>query len=168
MACALLFSRLLPISHRLTRTSVCVFSLFLSYVCYCLLFPADTILQRSVDVTLSCRRVPTQGAKMRIRKSLSCVSPSDVRPTTGEEARLKGAQSPPSGVQVARNDTPSPPMSNLKFGNKKLPNAIIVGVKKGGTRAVLEFIRIHPDVRAAGTETHFFDRNYDRGLEWYR
>lgn len=105
---------------------------------------------------------------MRIRKSLSCVSPSDVRPTSGEGARLKGAQSPPSGVQVARNGTPSPPMSNSKFGNKKLPNAIIVGVKKGGTRAVLEFIRIHPDVRAAGTETHFFDRNYDRGLEWYR
>lgn len=101
---------------------------------------------------------------MRIRKSLSCVLPSDVRATTGKKA----AQSPPSGVQVTRNDTPSPPMSNLKFGNKKLPNAIIVGVKKGGTRAVLEFIRIHPDVRAAGTETHFFDRNYDRGLEWYR
>nr|XP_013801850.1 PREDICTED: heparan sulfate glucosamine 3-O-sulfotransferase 2 [Apteryx mantelli mantelli] len=32
----------------------------------------------------------------------------------------------------------------------------------------LEFIRVHPDVRALGTEPHFFDRNYDRGLEWYR
>lgn len=91
--------------------------------------------------------------------------PPDVRANNGEEALLK---SPPSGVQVARNDTLSSPTSNLKFGNKKLPNAIIVGVKKGGTRAVLEFIRIHPDVRAAGTETHFFDRNYDKGLEWYR
>lgn len=55
-----------------------------------------------------------------------------------------------------------------RYGNKKLPNALIVGVKKGGTRAVLEFIRIHPDVRALGTEPHFFDRNYDRGLDWYR
>lgn len=168
MACALLFSRFLPISHRLTRTSVCVFSLFLSYVCYCLLFPADTITQRSVDATPSCQRVLSDGVKMRIGKSLSCVLPSDVRHNNGEEARLKAAQSPPAGLQVSRKDTPSPPMSNLKFGNKKLPNAIIVGVKKGGTRAVLEFIRIHPDVRAAGTETHFFDRNYDRGLEWYR
>uniref|UniRef100_H3D5H4 Sulfotransferase n=1 Tax=Tetraodon nigroviridis TaxID=99883 RepID=H3D5H4_TETNG len=140
----------------MTRTRSC------KKMCYCLLFPADTITQRSADVTPSCQRVPTDGAKMRIRKSLSCVWPPDVRANNGEEARLK---SPP---QVARNDTLSPPMSNLKFGNKKLPNAIIVGVKKGGTRAVLEFIRIHPDVRAAGTETHFFDRNYDRGLEWYR
>ncbi|XP_054615795.1 heparan sulfate glucosamine 3-O-sulfotransferase 3B1a [Dunckerocampus dactyliophorus] len=51
---------------------------------------------------------------------------------------------------------------------KKLPQAIIIGVKKGGTRALLEFLRLHPDVRAAGAEPHFFDRNYDKGLEWYR
>ncbi|KAJ7305741.1 hypothetical protein JRQ81_010107 [Phrynocephalus forsythii] len=51
---------------------------------------------------------------------------------------------------------------------KRLPHALIVGVKKGGTRAVLEFIRGHPAVRALGTESHFFDRHYDRGLEWYR
>ncbi|XP_060116683.1 heparan sulfate glucosamine 3-O-sulfotransferase 2 [Heteronotia binoei] len=51
---------------------------------------------------------------------------------------------------------------------KHLPHAIIVGVKKGGTRAVLEFIRGHPAVRALGTEPHFFDRHYLRGLDWYR
>ncbi|XP_039205566.1 heparan sulfate glucosamine 3-O-sulfotransferase 2-like [Crotalus tigris] len=51
---------------------------------------------------------------------------------------------------------------------KRLPHALIVGVKKGGTRAVLEFIRGHPAVRALGTEPHFFDRHYERGLEWYR
>lgn len=51
---------------------------------------------------------------------------------------------------------------------KKFPQAIIIGVKKGGTRALLEFLRLHPDVRAVGAEPHFFDRNYDKGLEWYR
>ncbi|NXA38353.1 HS3S2 sulfotransferase, partial [Eudromia elegans] len=59
---------------------------------------------------------------------------------------------------------PAPP----RPGAQRLPQAIVVGVKKGGTRAVLEFIRVHPDVRALGTEPHFFDRNYERGLEWYR
>lgn len=54
------------------------------------------------------------------------------------------------------------------FGSKKFPQAIIIGVKKGGTRALLQFLRIHPDVRAVGTEPHFFDRFYDKGLEWYR
>ncbi|XP_047465395.1 heparan sulfate glucosamine 3-O-sulfotransferase 3B1b [Mugil cephalus] len=53
-------------------------------------------------------------------------------------------------------------------GSKKLPQAIIIGVKKGGTRALLEFLRVHPDIRAVGAEPHFFDRNYDNGLEWYR
>ncbi|TSL04177.1 Heparan sulfate glucosamine 3-O-sulfotransferase 3B1 [Bagarius yarrelli] len=53
-------------------------------------------------------------------------------------------------------------------GIKRLPQAIIVGVKKGGTRALLEFLRVHPDVRAAGAEPHFFDRFYDNGLDWYR
>lgn len=51
---------------------------------------------------------------------------------------------------------------------KKLPNAIIIGVKKCGTRALLEFLRVHPDVRATGPEPHFFDKHYEEGLEWYR
>ncbi|XP_065272176.1 heparan sulfate glucosamine 3-O-sulfotransferase 3A1 [Emys orbicularis] len=56
----------------------------------------------------------------------------------------------------------------LGEGSKRLPQAIIVGVKKGGTRALLEFLRVHPDVRAAGAEPHFFDRGYERGFGWYR
>uniref|UniRef100_A0A3Q3WVV0 Sulfotransferase n=1 Tax=Mola mola TaxID=94237 RepID=A0A3Q3WVV0_MOLML len=54
------------------------------------------------------------------------------------------------------------------YGEKKLPQAIIIGVKKGGTRALMEALRVHPDVRAVGNEPHFFDRNYERGLDWYR
>ena len=51
---------------------------------------------------------------------------------------------------------------------RRLPQAIIIGVKKGGTRALLEFLKAHPDVRAPSPEIHFFDRHYDRGLDWYR
>uniref|UniRef100_G3SMV9 Sulfotransferase n=1 Tax=Loxodonta africana TaxID=9785 RepID=G3SMV9_LOXAF len=47
------------------------------------------------------------------------------------------------------------------------PQALILGVKKGGTRASLEFLRLHPD-RALGSEPHFFNRCYERGLAWYR
>lgn len=50
----------------------------------------------------------------------------------------------------------------------RLPQAIIIGVKKGGTRALLEFLRVHPKVRAPGPEVHFFDRHYDKGIDWYR
>ncbi|KAM8730455.1 heparan sulfate glucosamine 3-O-sulfotransferase 3A1-like [Acanthopagrus schlegelii] len=59
-------------------------------------------------------------------------------------------------------------LSPLGEGSKKLPQALIIGVKKGGTRALLEFLRVHPDIRAVGAEPHFFDRNYENGLDWYR
>ncbi|XP_015520851.1 heparan sulfate glucosamine 3-O-sulfotransferase 6 [Neodiprion pinetum] len=51
---------------------------------------------------------------------------------------------------------------------RQLPVALIIGVKKGGTRALLEFLRLHPDIRAAGSEVHFFDRHYSKGFHWYR
>lgn len=53
---------------------------------------------------------------------------------------------------------------------KRLPNAIIIGSNKSGTRALLVFLKIHPDIRACPTEVHFFDQeeNYSHGLEWYR
>lgn len=70
---------------------------------------------------------------------------------------LSKSEAPSSNISIANN-----------FGCKKFPQAIIIGVKKGGTRALLEFLRIHPDVRAVGSEPHFFDRFYEKGLEWYR
>ncbi|NXS55546.1 HS3S4 sulfotransferase, partial [Brachypteracias leptosomus] len=80
--------------------------------------------------------------------------------TTDEE--LSRAGSPGSrGGSSSSSTTPD-------YGEKRLPQALIIGVKKGGTRALLEAIRAHPDVRAVGTEPHFFDRNYEKGLEWYR
>ncbi|XP_065647853.1 heparan sulfate glucosamine 3-O-sulfotransferase 1 isoform X2 [Hydra vulgaris] len=55
---------------------------------------------------------------------------------------------------------------NLK---KRFPQAIIAGVKKCGTRALLSFLAKHPHVRSAGKEMHFFDKddNYNKGLDYY-
>ncbi|KAL4241100.1 hypothetical protein ACF0H5_001878 [Mactra antiquata] len=50
---------------------------------------------------------------------------------------------------------------------RRLPQAIIIGVKKCGTRALLEYLRLHPSIKATGPEPHFFDRYYHLGLEWY-
>ncbi|CAL1585429.1 unnamed protein product [Knipowitschia caucasica] len=53
---------------------------------------------------------------------------------------------------------------------QQLPQAIIIGVRKGGTRALLEMLHLHPAVVKASQEIHFFDndKNYARGVEWYR
>ena len=43
------------------------------------------------------------------------------------------------------------------------------GARKGGTRALLEMLALHPGVRVANQEVHFFDNetNYARGYRWY-
>lgn len=74
----------------------------------------------------------------------------------GHSPYVLNGRNGPSGVRVQHTAT------------KKLPQAIIIGVKKGGTRAVLEFLRLHPNVRAPGPEPHFFDRHYQKGFDWYR
>ncbi|XP_073466144.1 heparan sulfate glucosamine 3-O-sulfotransferase 1 [Aquarana catesbeiana] len=50
-----------------------------------------------------------------------------------------------------------------------LPHTIIIGVRKGGTRALLEMLSLHPDVSSAESEIHFFDweDQYKKGLQWY-
>ena len=52
---------------------------------------------------------------------------------------------------------------------QRLPDAVIIGVKKGGTRAMIEMLSSHPDVVVAHAEMHFFSNsiNYDKGLKWY-
>lgn len=48
-----------------------------------------------------------------------------------------------NNVTASSDDT-----SDNKFGERRFPSAIIIGVKKGGTRALLEFLRIHPGMLA--------------------
>lgn len=50
-----------------------------------------------------------------------------------------------------------------------LPDIIIIGVRKGGTRALLEMLNLHDMIAAAQSEVHFFnlDAHYQQGLEWY-
>lgn len=56
------------------------------------------------------------------------------------------------------------------FLQRRLPNAIIIGARKAGTRALLEFLKIHPNIKACSVEVHFFDNSnkYRLGLDWYR
>ncbi|XP_037547129.1 heparan sulfate glucosamine 3-O-sulfotransferase 3A1 [Nematolebias whitei] len=88
------------------------------------------------------------------------------------ELQLPGGGEEEEDSRVAMSGKVSPrfagKLSPLGEGSKKMPQALIIGVKKGGTRALLEFLRVHPDIRAVGAEPHFFDRNYDHGLDWYR
>uniref|UniRef100_A0A673JBP4 Sulfotransferase n=2 Tax=Sinocyclocheilus rhinocerous TaxID=307959 RepID=A0A673JBP4_9TELE len=53
--------------------------------------------------------------------------------------------------------------------SRRLPDIIIIGVRKGGTRALIEMLSLHSDIVAAQSEVHFFDwdSHYRRGADWY-
>jgi len=57
-----------------------------------------------------------------------------------------------------------------KDWKQRLPNALIIGIRKGGTRALINSLSRHPNVKACYRELHFFDRqkNYHLGLDWYK
>lgn len=54
--------------------------------------------------------------------------------------------------------------------SQRLPDVLIIGARKSGTRALLDMIAMNSKVVVAPQEVHFFDResNYGRGLQWYR
>lgn len=64
------------------------------------------------------------------------------------------------------------PPVNVHFSRtrRQLPSCIIIGVRKGGTRALLEFLNLHPSIQKVSDEVHFFNDNvkYGYGLDWYR
>lgn len=72
---------------------------------------------------------------------------------------------------------------NISTCTNRLPQAIIIGVKKSGTFALLKYLSINPKIKVAirnqstnsslhgkMNEIHFFDRedNWSKGLDWYK
>ncbi|XP_069065765.1 heparan sulfate glucosamine 3-O-sulfotransferase 2 [Pleurodeles waltl] len=191
MAYRSLTSRVGSAPHRLTRRFLFIFTLSLSctYLCYSLIFCCDDIMEGRGYEDRSCLLVQDAGSKKLLQKSPACtlsvlakeIQPQAISPAPEGKERRPSEEGWSNQNLSTRagpvRTTPKTTDQELKFnnntttpklGSKRLPQAIIVGVKKGGTRAVLEFIRVHPDVRAMGTEPHFFDRNFDKGLDWYR
>ncbi|KAI5091602.1 heparan sulfate glucosamine 3-O-sulfotransferase 2, partial [Silurus meridionalis] len=184
MAFRVVSSRAAPSSSsKFSSRFMFIFTLSLSftYVCYSVLFCSAPVMPGSRFEERRCARGHgSAGATKLLQRSAACAEANSSRGEHGataaslhpavnrsEEPSARGSRA--RGAESARSKPANASAASAqRYGNKKLPNALIVGVKKGGTRAVLEFIRIHPDVRALGTEPHFFDRNYDRGMDWYR
>lgn len=73
-----------------------------------------------------------------------------------------------SNLNVNYSEQPLHWKAKLEGLEQRLPGAIIIGSKKCGTRALLKQLSLHSRILTAGREIHFFDRHYNRGLEWYR
>jgi hypothetical protein len=57
----------------------------------------------------------------------------------------------------------------LTAHDRVLPNFIIIGVQKGGTSSLFNYLLQHPNIiRGYKKEVKFFDGNYHKGIDWYR
>ncbi|MGH8542189.1 MAG: sulfotransferase, partial [Gammaproteobacteria bacterium] len=50
----------------------------------------------------------------------------------------------------------------------RLPDFVIIGAPKSATTWLLANLRAQPQIFMPGPELHFFNRNYQRGLGWYK
>jgi Sulfotransferase domain len=53
---------------------------------------------------------------------------------------------------------------------RALPDYLIIGVKRGGTTSLQQYVTAHPDVIApnAAKASHYFDVNFSKSFSWYR
>ena len=62
-----------------------------------------------------------------------------------------------------------PLLRRLTGGMRTLPDFLILGAQKAGTTTVYDNLVRHPAVAPCDIkEVHFFDRNWNRGQNWYR
>ena len=75
------------------------------------------------------------------------------------------------GAGQSYSSSPLSPTQGMEYKQMKrnFPDVIIVGVRKGGTKALITVLDLHPQIQAARGEVHFFDRteNYAKGIKWY-
>lgn len=52
---------------------------------------------------------------------------------------------------------------------RPLPDFLIIGAQRSGTSSLYQALVTHPRIRAARVkEVHFFDVNFEKGVDWYR
>lgn len=159
---------------------MCSLSLCLTYVCYSLMggppggrraplaAPGPAAPSRPAGDPAGLRASAQPPGASPTADSANANAARELARTTAAPAGGPSSSSSPGGTGSPGGGSEGAPTATPDYGEKRLPQALIVGVKKGGTRALLEALRAHPDVRAVGTEPHFFDRNYHKGLDWYR
>ncbi|MFX1500829.1 MAG: sulfotransferase domain-containing protein [Promethearchaeota archaeon] len=58
----------------------------------------------------------------------------------------------------------------LSRNTRILPDFVIIGAMKCGTSSLINYLTQHPYIKIPlfQKEVHFFDRNFDKGINWYR
>jgi hypothetical protein len=76
------------------------------------------------------------------------------RRTSERRRKAKRLDPPPERIETAQL--------------RHLPDFVIIGTQRGGTTSLYRYLIEHPDVGSAlRKEVHFFDRHYQKGMNWY-
>jgi hypothetical protein len=69
----------------------------------------------------------------------------------------------------APEDERDPPPERIETAQlRQSPDFIIIGTQRGGTTSLYRYLTAHPEIgQAFRKEVHFFDRYFDRGIDWY-
>lgn len=106
------------------------------------------------------------------RTQLTHLEPASVSISSSSfpSSSLTSAISSSSSSLLSSSSSSLPSLVASGPTEKRLPQVIIIGVRKCGTRALLEFLNLHSKIQKARDEVHFFDEDskYEQGLEWYR
>jgi len=93
-----------------------------------------------------------------------------VRGPEGARERLQ------SFIEEDLSDNPASLKRRIKFGFRRLtgfmrmkPDFLIIGAAKCGTTSVYQYLLQHPSIgRTFRKEIYFIDRNFHKGMNWYR
>jgi len=74
----------------------------------------------------------------------------------------------PNAEEILQDNPSSDTKTEVRF-DQKIPDVLIIGVRKGGTSALLHILRYHPQIEGAPHEVCYFSHNdyYRRGISWY-
>ena len=148
--------------------TVALLSLFLTFH---ILYDSAVYSLRAAAATSSNGN--NNGGEPRTLEQLLLESSNTIERDPSLDTSVPG-ESPSPSASSFMSASPGGPVPGAKVHfpktNRHLPQAIIIGVRKCGTRALLEMMFLHPQIQKAAGEVHFFDRaeNYEKGLEWYR
>jgi hypothetical protein len=88
--------------------------------------------------------------------------PERARPRTPERRKKR------KNRQQKRRNRELPPERIETAQLRQRPDFVIIGTQRGGTTSLYRYLSQHPDIGSAlRKEVHFFDRYYEKGMDWY-
>jgi Sulfotransferase domain len=115
------------------------------------------------------QQIQEQAKKLTKERQRDHRQKRELRQRQSEIFQLRNKLDAMNGLEENAQEVPSAPQLSGKLKIGALPEFVIIGAPRCGTSAFYTLLTQHPNVeRAAKKEVHYFDNQFDKGIEWYR